>query len=500
MPSPRLRTRIFIALTLLLLGLLLGFGVFSYWSLLRGLGPYVAQIELGRLEYLESQLRQDYLTRQSWESITPERWQRLISEGKSSTSSWVSEAPSEPAKIAAGPGGGQLHPIDRYPIQERLGLLDKNGKLVAGAPMAPGSALNPLLDAKRQLIGTLLLRPPPVMKNQIDSAFLREYLVFLCAAGALGLLAAMVLSWRLSRRWMRPIEALSQGAQSFADGQLGYRIPVRGNDELAQLAMRYNHMAEQLQYAQEQQMDWLSQVAHELRTPLAAIRAEIEALQDGIRRFDDKTADRLHGQTMRLTRLVEDLRASLNTNDTAAAQPRAVQPQPQAQDLDIQALVMDSVDGMRARYERSQIGLPPASALEQRIMPATVQGHAEQLHQVFANVLENSLRYTDAGGQVDIHARLVTEPAAAAPRCWWEVMVDDTPPAVADPHLPRLFERFFRADASRSRASGGSGLGLAICRSIVQAHGGDILAAHSPLGGLRICIRLPLAATQAAAP
>ena len=310
MPSPRLRTRIFVALTLLLLGLLLGFGVFSYWSLLRGLGPYVAQIELGRLEYLESQLRQDYLARQNWESITPERWQRLISEGKSGTSSWVSDAPSEPTKIAAGPGGGQLHPIDRYPIQERLGLLDKNGKLVAGVPMAPGSARNPLLDSNRQLIGTLLLRPPPVMKNQIDSAFLREYLVFLLAAGALGLLAAMALSWRLSRRWMQPIDALSQGAQSFAAGQLGYRIPVRGNDELAQLAMRYNHMAEQLQYAQEQQMDWLSQVAHELRTPLAAIRAEIEALQDGIRRFDDKTADRLHGQTMRLTRLVEDLRLS----------------------------------------------------------------------------------------------------------------------------------------------------------------------------------------------
>lgn len=501
MSSLRLRTRVFLALSLLLLGLLLGFGVFSYWSLQRGLGPYVAQIELGRLEYLENQLRREYAAQQNWSTLTPERWQQLISAGKIRSSTATAAPPSEPLKAMIGPSqGDQPRPIERHPIQERLGLLDQHGKLIAGVAMAPGGAVNPLLDAEHRLIGTLLLRPPPDLKTQIDSAFLREHVVFLSAAGVLGLLVAMGLSWWLSRRWMQPIDALSIGARSFAAGQLDHRIPVRGSDELAQLTRQYNHMAEQLQQAQAQQADWLSQVAHELRTPLAAMRAEIEALQDGIRSFDAQTAHRLHGQIMRLTSLVSDLRASLGSQQPAATHhgqpPGQERHAPTA--IDMRVLVTDSVESMRARYEQNGITLPSPAALQGQIAPGMVQGSSEQLHQVFANILENSSRYTDPGGHVQFESRQI--PGHFGPRPAWEICIDDTAPGVADAQLPRLFERFFRADASRSRASGGSGLGLAICRSIVQAHGGEILAAHSPLGGLRICVRLPLTPTQAPPP
>ncbi|GAB2459018.1 ATP-binding protein [Comamonas humi] len=489
MSSLRLRTRVFLALTWLLLGLLLGFGVFSYWSLQRGLGPYVAQIELGRLEYLEGQLRREYATQQDWSTLTPERWQQLVTAGRSRG---TASTPAEPRRATIGPSQSeQPRPIERHPIQERLGLLDKNGTLIAGVAMAPGSAVNPLLDAEHRLIGTLLLRPPPYLRTQIDSAFLREHLVFLFAAGVLGLLVAMGLTWWLSRRWMQPIDALSAGARSFAAGQLDHRIPVRGSDELAQLTRQYNHMAEQLQHAQAQQADWLSQVAHELRTPLAAMRAEIEALQDGIRSFDAQTANRLHGQTMRLTALVSDLRASLGQ-----AQPASMaleQDRHASTAIDMRALVLESIDAMRARYEQRGIALPSPSELQRGIAPGTVHGSPEQLHQVFANILENSSRYTDAGGRVEWHSRQV--PGHFGTRAAWEICIDDTAPGVTGEQLPQLFERFFRADASRSRASGGSGLGLAICRSIVQAHGGEILAMHSPLGGLRICIRLPLIST-----
>ncbi len=488
-------------MVLLLLGLLLGFAGFSYWSLQRGLAPYVAQVELGRLEYLESQLKREYAKEQNWESLTTARWNALTRFGSQAAVPAAPEAsdPDRPRRASIGPvAAANLKPIERHPLAERLGLLNAKGELIAGVQGPSGSATNPLFDKEHQLIGTLTLGPPADLQNQIDNAFLKEHLIFLLIAGALGLLMAGALSWWLSRRWIRPIEALGKGAHAFAQGQLDYRIAVSGHDELAVLAKRYNHMAEQLFQAQAQQHDWLTQVAHELRTPLAAVRAEIEAIQDGIRQFDERTADRLHRQIMRLTQLVSDMRATIPT-DLVVRAPEATHAVrltaptvSGTSTIDLRALVIEATDAVQARFSNAQIALPSAQELATNLPAAWSHGNAQQLHQVLGNIFENSLRYTDAPGRLAISASVREAAPQGVLQRWLELHLDDSAPGVEPADLPRIFERFYRVEASRSRARGGSGLGLAICKSIVQAHGGQLQASISSLGGLRMTVILPL--------
>ena len=261
---------------------------------------------------------------------------------------------------------------------------------------------------------------------------------------------------------------------------------MHGNDELAQLARTFNTMAEQLSSIEASRRQWLGDVAHELRTPLAAMRAEIEAVQDGIRPFDDKTALRLHRQVMRLIQLVGDLRASLDAAGTSA--PSAQVP------VHPLSLLAEALASMRPRLAQAGIDVDTTGldALATQVPAPLVLGDAQQLHQVFLNLLENSLRYTDAGGQLQITAREVGAPGSAAHLQVLQVQLDDSAPGVPAHELPRIFERLYRAETSRNRDHGGSGLGLAICRAIVLAHGGTLAAEASPLGGLRITLTLPL--------
>ena len=222
-------------------------------------------------------------------------------------------------------------------------------------------------------------------------------------------------------------------------------------------------------------------MSHELRTPVAALRAEIEALQDGVRPFSHATADRLHGQVMRLGQLIDDLR---QTMDSTTGLPPLKQDRVYPVDL-----LLASARLVHGQFQQAGLALDtqPLEALAQH-QELAVQGDAERLTQVFVNLLENSLRYTDPGGRTVLRAE--TGPAQTL-----VLQIDDTAPAPASADMPRLFERLFRGEASRTRALGGSGLGLALCKSLVEAHGGQITAHMSPLGGLQIHIHLPLAGT-----
>ncbi len=268
------------------------------------------------------------------------------------------------------------------------------------------------------------------------------------------------------------------GARGIAQGRLGTRVRVRGQDELATLARTFNHMATRLDRVESSRRAWLADVAHELRTPLAAMRAEIEALQDGVRTFDDRTALRLHRQVMRLGQLVDDLRLSMS--DTAV-------PLDAAETVRPLVLVDEAVASMRERFAQAGIALETTWPLGAAPVPE-VLGDTRRLHQVVMNLLENSLRYTDAGGRLRV-SRAPPEDTPAGELLLW---FDDTAPGVDEAERPLIFERLYRCEGSRDRMLGGSGLGLAICRSVVLAHGGRIEADASPLGGLRIALALPL--------
>jgi two-component system sensor histidine kinase BaeS len=514
MPRLTLQRKVFLALAALLAVLLLIFAGFSRLGLQRGLGPYVAEIELSRMDWLAARLVSHHAKNGNWEALrdNPDAWHRLqMGDARPTEPGGFSDRrppgapPGPPPDGDRPPFGGALRPepqLDLLPsrhapppppddardprhgpasVYQRLGLTGAKGAHIAGATVDPASAVQLALKQADSVIGYLVLAPLQGLGSDADHAFVAQQSRFVIWTGLAGLVLALLLSWLVARRWFAPIGELMEGARGIAQGRLATRIPVRGQDELATLARSFNRMAQRLDGIEASRRAWLSDVAHELRTPLAAMRAEIEALQDGIRPFDDKTALRLHRQVMRLGQLVDDMRLSMG-DAAAGASLTMVELQPLA-------LLREAIALMDQRFARAGIAIDAGGlAAPADTGPPVVHGDAQRLHQVFMNLLENSLRYTDAGGFLRISAQVADERGQRE----WVLQLEDSAPGVAEDELPRVFDRLFRGEASRSRAHGGSGLGLAICRSLVEAHGGRIEAGASTLGGLRITLALPL--------
>lgn len=498
MPRLSLQSKAFLALTILLAVMMLLFVGFSRIGLQRGLGPYVAEIELARMDWLVYRLQNVYEYRRSWNRIinNPELWRdvrRPLNDIPATHRDTANDnnpfftGPLPPLPVASAPGF-PIAPISRPNdgLSNRLGLLDAQHKHIAGSAPQPGHASTEIKDRRGELIGYLVMNPPVGFDRQSDRAFLTKQLGFVLGTAAAGLLLALLLSWWLAHRWLRPIGALVTGARNIAAGRLSTRIPERSDsEEFTRLIHTFNDMAEQLDCMETSRRQWIGDMAHELRTPLAAMRAEIEAVQDGVRQFDANTAERLHNQLMRVTQLVGDLRASADSSSLAPALKAPMQPMEQ---------LHEAMDTLQARFEQAgvRISLQEPPEWAQGHSAPRVFGNDEQLHRVFLNLLENSLRYTDRHGHLRITASVSRDKSGAR----LHILFDDTAPGVSTQDLPHLFERLFRTESSRQRRSGdlgGSGLGLAICRSIVQAHEGSIEASHSPLGGLRITLTLPLA-------
>jgi len=507
-----LSRKIFLALATMLVVLLLTFAAFSILGLQRGLGSYVAEIEIGRMDGLAQRLVKHHAAQGSWDKLRsdPALWERLLL-GTADSLDTESAVPTDPRlppwyaprAPSMGPGPGprpdlllHLYPPPPFPApgapwpdgpprppQElrRLALLDASGARIAGATLDVAAAARLPLRDRNRLVGYLALAPIEALHSEADEAFLARQRGLVAVTGLIGLVLALALSWWLARRWLGPIDELAQAAKMIARGRLHARVPARGSDELAALGRTFNAMAARLDRIETQRRAWLADVSHELRTPLAAMRAEIEALQDGVRHFDDRTALRLHRQVMRLGQLVDDLRSSMQGGEAELRERAPVYPL---------ALLRDALAAMRERFAQARLAIDAQAvdALAAQHQPM-LEGDARRLHQALMNLLENTLRYTDAGGRLVVGAQLED---GGEPRL--VLSFDDTAPGPAPDELPRLFERLYRGETSRSRESGGSGLGLSICRAIVESHGGFIEAQPSALGGLNITVALPLAA------
>ncbi|HRO61789.1 MAG TPA: ATP-binding protein, partial [Burkholderiaceae bacterium] len=355
-------------------------------------------------------------------------------------------------------------------IDPRLMLFDAQRALLVGREEMAGEAILRPIDVAGRTVGYLGYVPRLQMVESLERLFSaqqqRRYAAIGAGMVAAGLLVGALLAWWLTRR----IRQLGAGAAALIRGDYGARVRVDGHDELAELAADFNRLGDSLEAARRARQQWIADIAHELRTPLASLRAEIEALQDGIRPLDPDSLASLAQEVGQLTRLVEDLHL-LSMSDLGALDYRR-------EPLDLGELIGDTLQARRALL--ADRGL----ALEAELPPGTnVFGDDARLTQVFANLLQNTLRYTDAPGRLHV--------ALAAQGDRVVVTWEDSAPGVDAADLPRLSDRLFRVDGSRSRAGGGSGLGLAIADAIVTAHEGTMRASASPLGGLRWTIELP---------
>lgn len=281
-----------------------------------------------------------------------------------------------------------------------------------------------------------------------------------------------LVSWLLLRQQLlKPLRRLRERVGAMSAGDLDARIGLAGSDEVADLAAGIDRLAATLGQDGTRRKRFIADISHELRTPLAVLSGEVDALVDGVRPWNQKSQRSLQAEIGSLNRLVDDLyQLALADLGALAFHTRRV-------------AIEDIVERVAERRERELTARGLRLVVEPAPRPNLMEGDAKRLTQLFDNLLQNSRRYTDPGGIVRIRTRTDDD------RCLIEI--EDSVPGVPDEALDKLFERLYRVEQSRSRTHGGSGLGLAIAQSIVEGHGGKIHADHSPLGGLRVSIRLP---------
>lgn len=477
-----IQRKVFLATFALATSMALLLILITRWNLELGFERYTTSAEFSRIDWMIRNIEAEYAEHGNWDFIRNdpgETWRRflrppgVLPEDQLPRPLWQRNGgPPRPNFPPPSQLAGRA-PSDLLSLGPRLALLDPAGGYLLGNPEGVHApAQRPIRHNGRE-VGRLALLAAPTSVSELGAAFLASQTRNLFLSGLAALFLSLLAAWLLARHFLAPIRDLTEGARKIAGNRLDTRIPVRRDDEFGELASDFNSMAEQLARAEQSRRAWISDSSHELRTPLAVLRAEIEALQDGIRIADPATLERLLRQTQQLTRLVDDLRLTLD-HDPATTDLALVPMTPIA-------VLRDVISAFAKRYQIAGIAID-TTRLNDRGWH--IPGDIERLTQVFSNLLENTLRYTHRGGSLRI--------AAQAEGRRLVLQFDDTAPAPPKAALPRLFERFFRAEPSRSRAHGGSGLGLAICKSIVEAHGGVISACLSELGGLCIRIQLPL--------
>jgi len=297
--------------------------------------------------------------------------------------------------------------------------------------------------------------------------------------GLLALVAAVIVGFFVFRAITRPIEQLTRAAHRLAQGDLSARVGVDdhpsrlGSDEISELGAAFNTMASTLQQSEQVRRDMTADIAHELRTPLAVMRGNLEALLDGVYPFDADHLTPVLNQVNLLTRLVEDLRT--------LALAEAGQLPLEKRSIDLAAFIQSALASFEAQAAAQQVTLRAELAPD---LPA-VELDPDRMQQTIGILISNALRYTPPQGSITVAAR------------FWQkgvtIEVADTGSGIAPEDLPHVFDRFYRADKSRARESGGSGLGLAIAKSLVEAHGGSITVRSEANTGSCFSVTLPIA-------
>ncbi|HAU5562600.1 TPA: two-component system sensor histidine kinase BaeS [Serratia fonticola] len=351
-------------------------------------------------------------------------------------------------------------------------IIDQQYKVLSGphSPVPPEGTRRNITTSTGKVVGWVIASPAERLTRSTDINFdLQQRRTSWMIVTLTTLLAALV-TWLLARGLLAPVKRLVDGTHELAAGKFSTRVEVGSSDEIGQLARDFNQLASSLEKNESNRRAFMADISHELRTPLAIMRGELEAMQDGVRKLTPEAITSLQSEVVVLTKLVDDLH-QLSLSDAGALAYRK-------QPVDVVNLLEVVAGSFGERYRSRELTLTLA-------LPPKAEsfGDPDRLMQLFTNLLENSLRYTDAGGEVRVSLQQHGE--------YWQLRFADSAPGVDAEHQAHLFERFFRAESSRNRASGGSGLGLAICKNIVEAHSGGISADHSDLGGLQIALNLP---------
>ncbi|WP_344867339.1 HAMP domain-containing sensor histidine kinase [Amycolatopsis ultiminotia] len=292
----------------------------------------------------------------------------------------------------------------------------------------------------------------------------------LAVVAAVILVLTVIVTGLASLRLIRPLRALTGAAQRIGAGETGARVRVKGKDEIARLARAFNDMAVARERLESARKAMVGDVAHELRTPLATIRGWLEAVQDGLSTMDGELVASLLEEAVHLQHIVDDLQ------DLALADAGALRVHPEPIDANALLAQLAAAHAARAETAGLRLSVPP-------VPDPAITADPVRLRQALDNLVSNAVRHTAAGGSVTV--------TGSRDRADVVFEVTDTGIGIDPGDLPHVFDRFWRADPSRSRSSGGSGLGLAIVRNLAEAHGGTVRADSAPGRGTTFTLRFP---------
>lgn len=357
---------------------------------------------------------------------------------------------------------------DRLGLSSRLSLYDAKRRFVVGEPSDEQISYRPIM-VDDKIVGYLGLKPVLDQDDALSINFFSNQKRYLFLVYGLSILTSLIAALLLATYFKKPIQRLLQGTRELTKGNYQHQVKVNRNDELGDLSNELNQLAVILNQHETSRRQWVADTSHELKTPLAVLQAQIEAMQDGIRKPTPEHFASMLAQVTSLKKLTLDL--------AALAQADAQQLQMYVSTINPWDVVQQELMNFHSKFEQAQLTVTAEGE------GADVELDLDRFKQIVANLLSNSIRYTETGGQVHIHTEQNDKE--------WTLYVDDSPFGLTDEQLARIGERFYRVDDSRTRATGGTGLGLALSCKITQALGGSLSFDHSPLGGLRCKLTFP---------
>ena len=357
---------------------------------------------------------------------------------------------------------------DRLGLSSRLSLYDAHRQFVVGEPTDEQISYRPIM-VNNQIVGYLGLKPVLDQDDAISINFFSKQKRYLLLVYVLTFIASLIAALLLATYFKKPIQRLLMGTRELTKGNYQHQVAVNRNDELGDLSNELNQLAVILDQHETSRRQWVADTSHELKTPLAVLQAQIEAMQDGIRKPTPEHFTSMLNQVSSLKKLTKDL-ADL-------AQADAQQLNCYLTTLNPWDVVIQEVESFKPKFEQADLKITAMGE------GTSLQLDIDRFKQIMVNLLGNSIRYTEAGGEVHVHTE--------QDETQWTVYVDDSPFGLTDEQLARIGERFYRVDDSRTRATGGTGLGLALSVKIARALGGELSFDHSPLGGLRCKLTFP---------
>ena len=455
-----MRWRLFISFILVALVSILSFLILVRQGAIQEVRTYMFRGGMVGLEGIVTELEDHYHLNNSWSG-------------------------AENVLMGAGPGqgnrrGGQGNPNGMSAMMGlNLILTDVQGNIVADSRNQDAFGKVDRMDLQQAIplqingetVGYLVHEGGAVFASGDETELLSRLTRSAYIAAGVAIAFALLLALLFSSRLLKPVRALTEAAQDLSGGDLTRRVSIKGDDELAVLGQTFNEMAISLENAEQTRQAMTADIAHELRTPLAVQRAQLEALQDGVYAPTDENISALLEQNLLLTRLVADLR-TLAMADAGQLQLAKIP-------TDFGQLIARVAEQFKPQAAESGVEIhfsQQSDCLYIDVDPGRVE-------QIIGNLISNALRYTPEHSWVKLNLNCVQEVAV--------LTIRDNGPGIPEEEQEQIFERFYRADHSRSRAAGGSGLGLAIARQLTEAQEGHLSVKNHPEGGAEFRLSFP---------